>query len=131
MSKIIKRVLVVIGNPADGLEVGTALEQRGLSVDILSKGIEALKFMQPSCLYDLLITELLLDEISGFALVIAAKKYPDVATIGINNGAASLKLVADEFGIDKVLESPLDLKELCDVSLEILEMTCNNQFIGT
>jgi CheY-like chemotaxis protein len=97
-------------------------------VDVVHKGIEALKVLHRSCPYDLVITELLLDEISGFALVIAAKKYPDVATIGINNGGASLKLVADEFGIDAVLGSPPDLKELCDVSLKILGMTYTNQF---
>jgi DNA-binding response OmpR family regulator len=91
--------------------MGAALERSAFSVDVVHKGIEALKVLHRSCPYDLVITELLLDEISGFALVIAAKKYPDVATIGINNGGASLKLVADEFGIDAVLGSPPDLKE--------------------
>ena len=131
MSEVIKRVLVILDNRSQGLEIDTALEQYGLSVDLVNKGIDALKFMQPSCPYDLLITALLLDEISGFALVLAAKKFHDVATIGLNNGDALLKSLADEFGIDKVLEFPLNLKELCDVSLEILEMTYNNQFRGT
>jgi PleD family two-component response regulator len=90
MTESIKRVLVVLRHRKKGKEIGVALERSAFSVDVVHKGIEALKVLQRSCPYDLVITELLLDEISGFALVIAARKYPDVATIGLNNGGASL-----------------------------------------
>ena len=119
-SPIIKRALVVYDQSEVGIKIGTALEQFCFSVDVVHSGLEAMKLIHLCCPYDILITELLLDEISGFALVIVAKKYPDVATIGINNGNASLKIIADEYGIDSLLEPPLDLKELCHLSLKIL-----------
>jgi DNA-binding response OmpR family regulator len=122
-SPIIKRALVVYGHSDMGIKIGIALERCSFSVDVVHTGLEALKLMHLCCPYDILITELLLDEISGFALITVARKFPDVATIGINNGDTSLKLIADEYGIDVVLEPPLDLKELCLLSLKILGIT--------
>ena len=120
-----KRALVVYGHPEVGIEIGTALKRYCLSADVVRTGLEAMKLIHVCCPYDILITELLLDEISGFALVMIAKKFPDVATIGINNGNAYLKIIADEYGIDKLLDLPLDLKELCRLSLNSMGITTN------
>jgi DNA-binding response OmpR family regulator len=128
-SPIIKRALVVYGQSEVGIKIGTVLEQFCFSVDVVHNGLEAMKLIHLCCPYDILITELLLDEISGFALVTVAKKFPDVATIGINNGNVSLKKIADEYGIDGILEPPFDLKELCQLSLKILGITTNTQIM--
>jgi hypothetical protein len=51
-------------------------------------------------------------------------------TIGINNGNTSLKEIADEYGIDRVLELPLKLKELCHLSLKVLGLTMDTPMIA-
>ena len=90
---MIHRALVANSQSDVGLKIGAALEQCGLSVDMVHSGLEAMKLIHKCCPYDIIITELLLDEISGFALVTIAKNFQDVATIGINNGNTSLKLI--------------------------------------
>lgn len=120
---IIHRALIANSQSDVGLKIGVALEQCGLSVDVVHTGLEAMKLIHKCCPYDIIITELLLEEISGFALVAVANNFQDVVTIGINNGNKSLKLIADEYGIDRLVDPPINFKELCKLSLEILKLT--------
>ena len=124
MVAIAKRALVVARNPLNGIEASSALEQLGCSVDAIGTGLDALRLMSKQCPYDLIVTELLLDRISGLALVIIARqKNPAVRIIAVNNGGETLRLFAMESGVDQVLELPLDAEKVSEVAGLILEET--------
>ena len=124
MVAIAKRALVVARNPLNGIEASSALEQLGCSVDAVGTGLDALRLMSKQCPYDLIVTELLLDRISGLALVIIARqKNPAVRIIAVNNGGETLRLFAMESGVDQVLELPLDAEKVSEVAGLILEET--------
>ena len=128
MVAIAKRALVVARNALHGSEVTSGLEQLGCSVDAVGTGLDALRLIGKQCPYDLIVTELLLDGISGLALlIIARKKNPAVRTIGVNNGSKTLRLFAMESGVDQVLELPLDLEKVSEVAgLILAETTVRN-----
>jgi len=124
MVAIAKRALVVARNALHGSEVTSGLEQLGCSVDAVGTGIDALRLMGEQCPYDLIVTELLLDGISGLALlIIARKKNPAIRTIALNNGSKTLRLFAVESGVDQVLELPLDAEKVSEVAGLILAET--------
>ncbi len=124
MVAIAKRALVVARNPLNGIEASSALEQLGCSVDAVGTGLDALRLMSKQCPYDLIVTELLLDRISGLALVIIARqKNPAVRIIAVNNGGETLRLFAMESGVDQVLELPLDAEKVYEAAGLILEKT--------
>ncbi len=124
MVAITKRALVVARNPLNGIEASSGLEQLGCSVDAVGTGLDALRLMGKQCPYDLIVTELLLDGISGLALVIIArKKNPAIRIIAVNNGGETLRLFAMESGVDQVLELPLDAEKVYEAAGLILEET--------
>ncbi len=127
-----RRALVVARNPLNGSEVSFRLEQLGYSVDAVGTGLDALKLIGKQCPYDLIVTELLLDRISGLALVIIArKKNPATRTIALNNGSKALKVFAMESGLDQLLELPLDAEKVSEIARLILaEITVQNG-VGT
>ena len=124
MVAITKRALVVARNSLNGIEATSGLEQLGCSVDAAATGLDALRLMGKQCPYDLIVTELLLDGISGLALVIIArKKNPAVRIIAVNNGGETLRLFAMESGVDQVLELPLDAEKVYEAAGPILAET--------
>jgi CheY-like chemotaxis protein len=124
MVAIAKRALVVARNALNGSEATSGLEQLGYSVDAAATGLDALRLMGMQCPYDLIVTELLLDGISGLALVIIArKKNPAIRTIAVNNGSKTLRLFAMESGVDQVLELPLDGERVYEAAGLILAET--------
>jgi len=137
MVAIAKRALVVARNALNGSEVTSGLEQLGCSVDAVGTGLDALRLMGKQCPYDLIVTELLLDRISGLALVIIArKKNPTIRTIALNNGSKTLQLFAMESGVDQVLELPLDAEKVYEAAGPILAETTvkdgvTNQLTGS
>ncbi len=124
MVAIAKRALVVARNALHGSAVTSGLEQLGCSVDAVGTGLDALRLIGKQCPYDLIVTELLLDRISGLALVIIARtKNPTIRTIAINNGSKALRLFAVESGIDRLLELPLDAEKVYEAAGPILAET--------
>jgi CheY-like chemotaxis protein len=124
MVAIAKRALVVARNALNGSEATSGLEQLGCSVDAAGMGLDALRLMGKRCPYDLIVTELLLDRISGLALVIIArKKNPAIRTIAINNGSKALRLFAMESGVDRLLQLPLDAERVYEAAGLILAET--------
>ncbi|MBW1980525.1 MAG: response regulator [Deltaproteobacteria bacterium] len=122
MAATVKRALVVASDVYHGIEVSSALERLGCAVDVASSGVEALRLIARGTVYQLIVTELVLNGISGLALAIAARqKEPAVRIIGVNNGKKALLLVAREFGIDDVLELPLDGETVFCLVSEIIK----------
>ncbi len=120
MSEVTKRALVIFKDDLDGRDVFYLLNYIGFSVDVASSGLEALRLFQRRRPYDLIVTQLVLDEISGLCLFTCAKKNPETITIGVNNGSETLRRVATEFGIDIILDLPLDIKSFSTILNERL-----------
>jgi DNA-binding response OmpR family regulator len=106
MNKNIKKASVVFRNTEKGRELGDQLNHLGYASDTAFSGLTALKMMKSRCPYDLLITELLLDEVSGLALCSVAKQNSNTRVVAVNNGDRTLRVVADEFGVDLVVKMP-------------------------
>jgi DNA-binding response OmpR family regulator len=121
MSEVTKRALVIFKDDLDGKDVFYLLNYIGFSVDVAHSGLEALRMFQRRRPYDdLIVTELVLDGISGLGLFTCAKKNPETITIGVNNGSETLRRVATEFGIDIILDRPLDIKSFSTILTERL-----------
>jgi CheY-like chemotaxis protein len=120
VSAVTKRAIVIFRDNLKARGVVSLLNSIGFSVDIASYGVEALKMMQHRRPYDLIVTELDLDEISGLGLLGCAKKNPETITIGLNNGNEILRRVAAGFGIDPILDLPFDIKDFSAVLIERL-----------
>ena len=62
---------------------------------------------------DLVITDLLMPELSGFALIsILKKKYPGVPIIAITGWKGNIEASGAKFYADQVFEKPFQLSEL-------------------
>lgn len=120
MSEVTKRALVIFKDDLDGRDVFYLLNYIGFSVDVASSGLEALRLFQRRRPYDLIVTQLVLDEISGLCLFTCAKKDPETITIGVNNGNEILGRVAAEFGTDVILNLPLDINSFSTILNERL-----------
>lgn len=122
MVKITPRVLVVLRKYPDGNELRHYLESFGCHVDFVNERLGALKFLWTRRPYQLLIIDVVIDEISGLALhMLAKKKNPLVKTIALNDRSSVVHNVARQFGIDQVMDLPVDKQSLCVAVQGILE----------
>ncbi len=72
---------------------------------------------------DLILTDLIMPNISGVGIIaIAKKKYPDVPIIAITGQGRHAVDLAMESPVDMVLEKPIDLEAL-DQAIESLILT--------
>jgi CheY-like chemotaxis protein len=121
MVAITIRVLAVARDALNGMKILTALERLGCSVDVASTGLDALKLIRDQGPYDLIVTELLLNGISGLALVITAReKNPTVRSIAVNNGSETLQQFVMDYGVDSVLTPPLTEDEVYEAARRIM-----------
>jgi DNA-binding response OmpR family regulator len=110
-----------------GQNLKSILEQSGFQVHITVGGLEALKLLYRRGKIDLLITELCLDAISGFALIQAAKGTCRDGIIAINNGAEILDEIALNFGASRVMKSSTDVIALFQKTRHINQMDKNQK----
>jgi CheY-like chemotaxis protein len=111
-----------------GQNLKSILEQSGYQVHITVGGLEALKLLYRSGKYDLLITELCLDAISGFALIQVAKDTCQDGVIAINNGADLLADIALNFGADRVMKSSTDVTALFQKTTHLKQINKDQEF---
>ncbi len=112
MIRSTQRALLVIKDFVKAEALGAYVELLGYSVDIANESLKACKLMGKRCPYQLLITELIVDEISGLGLhMVAKKKNPLIKTIALNDGGDALRNIAENFGIEQVIDLPIDLNE--------------------
>jgi CheY-like chemotaxis protein len=109
MDTVKKYALLSFQHYDTGQNLKSILEQSGFQVHITIGGLEALKLLYRTGKFDLLITELCLDAISGFALIQAAKGICRDGVIAINNGADLLAEIALNLGADRVMNSSNDV----------------------
>jgi DNA-binding response OmpR family regulator len=77
-------------------------------------GLEGLKILETEQQgFDLVITDLVMPNISGVALIsIIKKRFPDTPVIAITGWGEHPEALATEAQADKVLEKPFELSEL-------------------
>jgi len=87
-----------------------------------SDGLDGLKLLETEKQgFDLVITDLVMPNISGVGLIsIIKKKFPDMPVIAITGWGEHPEALATEAQADRVLEKPFDLSELDTLIRELL-----------
>jgi DNA-binding NtrC family response regulator len=90
------------------------LSKKKYDVVPASNGLEGLKLIENEKQgFDLVITDLIMPDISGVALIsIIKKKYPGTRVIAITGWGEHPEALATEAEADYVLEKPFELSEL-------------------
>ena len=90
------------------------LRKKKYNVFSASNGLEGLKLIENEKQgFDLVITDLIMPDISGVALIsIIKKKYPDTRVIAITGWGEHPEALANEAEADYVLEKPFELADL-------------------
>jgi len=92
-------------------------------VSTASNGLDGLKILQtePSD-YDLVITDIVMPNISGVGIIsIVKKKLPNILIIAITGWGEHPEMLASEAEADLVLDKPIDLLELDKLIINLLE----------
>jgi DNA-binding response OmpR family regulator len=110
------KALIILKDSVPTVKIKYRLQEYGFCVDVASGGLNGLKLITGGVPpYHLLITELILDEISGLALITTAKmKNSSVKTVAVNNGNETLGRIAEDFQADTILRSPINVEALWD-----------------
>lgn len=87
-----------------------------------SDGLDGLKLLETEKQgFDLIITDLVMPNISGVGLIsIIKKKYPDMPVIAITGWGEHPEALATEAQANRVLEKPFELSELDTLIRELL-----------
>jgi len=87
-----------------------------------SDGLEGLKLLETEEQgFDLVITDLVMPNISGVGLIaIIKKKFPGLPVIAITGWGEHPEELATEFQADQILEKPFELSELDKVINELI-----------
>jgi DNA-binding response OmpR family regulator len=110
----------------DNKEILTALtdflSKKNYNVVSASDGLDGLKLLETEKqAFDLVITDLVMPNISGVGLIsIIKKKFPDIPVIAITGWGEHPEALATEAQANRVLEKPFDLSELDIVIRELL-----------
>ncbi len=110
----------------DTEEVLTALckyfKQKQYEVISASNGLDGLKMIDDQLGgVDLIITDLVLPNISGVAIIsIVKKKYPDLPVIAVTGWGEHPEALAKEANADVVMEKPFKLPELEKTARKLL-----------
>ena len=90
------------------------LSKKKYNVVTASNGLEGLKLLEnDKQRFDLVITDLIMPDISGVALIsIIKKKYPNTRVIAITGWGEHPEALATEAEADHVLEKPFELSDL-------------------
>ena len=111
----------------DSEEILTALTnfftQKNYEVTSAANGLDGLKYIEAKdASYDLVITDLVLPNISGVAIIsIVKKKFPDTPVIAITGWGEHPESLAKEAHADYVLEKPFKLPELESLAKKLLK----------
>ncbi len=98
------------------------LSEKKYDVVSASDGLDGLKLLEAEKQgFDLIITDIVMPNISGVAIIaIVKKKYPGIPVIAITGWGEHPETLAAEAQADLVLEKPFELNELDDVIKDLL-----------
>ena len=90
------------------------LSKKKYDISSANNGLEGLKYLEKAQQgFDVVITDLIMPDISGVALIsIIKKKYPDTLVIAITGWGEHPEALATEAEADLVMEKPFELSKL-------------------
>jgi DNA-binding response OmpR family regulator len=115
--------LLIIDDNKDILSaLNDFLSKKKYDVVSASDGLDGLKLLETEKQgFDLVITDLIMPNISGVGLIsILKKNFPDIPVIAITGWGEHPEALATEAQADRVLEKPFDLSELDILIRELL-----------
>jgi DNA-binding NtrC family response regulator len=116
------RLLIIDDNKEILTALTDFLSKKKYDVVSASDGLDGLKLLETEHQgFDLVITDLVMPNISGVGLIsIIKKKFPDLPVIAITGWGEHPEALATEAQANRVLEKPFDLSELDTVIRELL-----------
>ena len=90
------------------------LSKKKYDISSANNGLEGLKYLEKEEQgFDVVITDLIMPDISGVALIsIIKKRFPDTLVIAITGWGEHPEALATEAEADHVMEKPFELSEL-------------------
>ena len=90
------------------------LSKKKYDITSANNGLEGLKYLEKEEQgFDVVITDLIMPDISGVALIsIIKKRFPDILVIAITGWGEHPEALATEAEADHVMEKPFELSEL-------------------
>lgn len=118
------RLLIIDDNKEILTALTDFLSKKKYEVVSASDGLDGLKLLETEQQgFDLVITDLVMPNISGVGLIsIIKKKFPDLPVIAITGWGEHPEALATEAQANRVLEKPFDLSELDTVIRELLSL---------
>ncbi len=113
MDPILK--LLIIDDDQDALVAMEAyFTKRNYSVTAIDSGLDALKLIESqSQKFDMMITDIVMPDVSGVAIIAVTKKLiPDMPIIAITGWGEHPQALASEAKADSVIKKPIELMEL-------------------
>jgi len=113
MDPILK--LLIIDDQKDTLvSMETYFTKRNFSVTAIDSGLDALKLIESkSRKFDLMITDIVMPNVSGVAIISVAKRLnPDMPVIAITGWGEHPQALASEAKADVIIKKPIELMEL-------------------
>jgi DNA-binding NtrC family response regulator len=117
------RLLIIDDNEEILASLKTFLSKKGFEVVVASNGLDALKLYEAAYdNFDLVITDLVMPNIGGVALIsIFKKRTPDLPVIAVTGFGEQPESLAREAKADVVLEKPFKLEDLENIVRELIE----------
>lgn len=108
------KLLIIDDNEETLSMIHTYFSKKGYDVVSSSNGLDGLKLFEAEEVgFDLIITDLVMPNISGVAIIsIIKKKKPDIPVIAITGWGEHPEALASEAKADLILSKPLELPEL-------------------
>jgi len=116
------KLLIIDDNKEILAAITDFLIKKKYDVASASDGLDGLKLLEAEKQgFDLIITDLVMPNISGVGLIsIIKKKFPDLPVIAMTGWGEHPEALATEAQANRVLEKPFDLFELETVIRELL-----------
>ena len=116
------RLLIIDDNEEILASLKIFLSKKGFEVVTASNGLDALKLYEAAFdNFDLVITDLVMPNIGGVALIsIFKKRTPDLPVIAITGFGEQPESLAREAQADEVLEKPFKLEDLEETVRKLL-----------
>jgi len=118
------RLLIIDDNKEILTALTDFLSKKKYDVVSASDGLDGLKLLETEHQgFDLIITDLVMPNISGVGLIsIIKKKFPELPVIAITGWGEHPEALATEAQANRVLEKPFDLSELDTVIRDLLSI---------
>ena len=116
------KMLIIDDNEEILIALNDFFSKQDFEVIAATNGLDGLKLIESHKeTIDLIITDLVMPNVSGVAVIsIVKKKYPKIPIIAITGWGEHPESLAEEAEADLVLEKPFELSELDNFTKDIL-----------